>query len=398
MVRNSAMRVLGVMVLLLAGSSCSLTDDSADVPDLVVAATLELSGSLADVGAAHQRALKLQEEQVNDSGILGDRRLRVVVRDNQSNPDLAVSQITDFAGDASVSAIISGACSACAINGTKVANERQVPLISLAPAGKVGARGQGTPDRNFVFKIGANGGDSVRALIDEIAPDAPPPGAQPRKLGVLYPDDDYGNDGFNATRDVIGNSGVTIADSAKYKADGSNLKDQVTSLVVDKPAAQRPEAVLVWALPAQAGPAAEALRASGFTGPIYFDSAAAGSLFLTSQATEGATTVFPQTLAMDDVIATTPAKANRRQWFEDYTARFGAYHGQASFAADALQVVVAAVGRVGTNRVAIQGILESTETDGLSGPIRMTPANHSGLMPQALEAFVARGGRWRLLG
>jgi branched-chain amino acid transport system substrate-binding protein len=38
------------------------------------------------------------------------------------------------------------------------------------------------------------------------------------------------------------------------------------------------------------------------------------------------------------------------------------------------------------------------ETDGLSGPIRLTPANHSGLMPQALTVLVARGGRWRLLG
>jgi branched-chain amino acid transport system substrate-binding protein len=34
--------------------------------------------------------------------------------------------------------------------------------------------------------------------------------------------------------------------------------------------------------------------------------------------------------------------------------------------------------------------------DGISGPIRLTPANHSGLMPQALILLVARAGRWRL--
>jgi branched-chain amino acid transport system substrate-binding protein len=60
--------------------------------------------------------------------------------------------------------------------------------------------------------------------------------------------------------------------------------------------------------------------------------------------------------------------------------------------------VSTAVGRVGTNRSAVRGVLESVETDGLSGPIRIRPANHSGLMPQALAVFVARGGRWRLLG
>ncbi len=96
---------------------------------------------------------------------------------------------------------------------------------------------------------------------------------------------------------------------------------------------------------------------------------------------------------------TTPAKAARRQFFEDYTARYGAYHGQASFAADALNLVATASSRAGTtNRVPVRNVLESIETDGLSGPLRLTPQNHSGLMPQALEVLVAKGGRWRLLG
>jgi branched-chain amino acid transport system substrate-binding protein len=399
-VRKSAMRVLGVLVLLLSGASCSLTDDSADVPELVVAATLELSGTLADVGNAHQRALRLQEEQINASGVLGNRRLRVAIRDNQSNPELAVNQISDFAADSSVSAIISGACSRCALNGTKVANDKQVPLISLAPSTRVAARGADTPERNFVFKIGANGTDSVRALLDEIVPGAAPANAPQRKLGVLYPDDDYGTDGYAAITNVIANSGATIVGDAKYRADGSNLKEQASSLLAGKPTAQRPEAVLVYALPPQTGPAAQALKAAGFQGSqIYYDSAAAGGLFLSEPAVEGATIVFSQTLAMDDVIASTPAKASRKQWFEDYTSRYGAYHGQASFAADALSAVAAAFARNGTaNRVQLCDVLESMENDGLSGPLRMTPLNHSALMPQALETLVAKGGRWRLLG
>jgi branched-chain amino acid transport system substrate-binding protein len=102
---------------------------------------------------------------------------------------------------------------------------------------------------------------------------------------------------------------------------------------------------------------------------------------------------------MDDVIATTPAKAARKQWFEDYTARFGAYHGQSSFAADALSLVAAAVNRAGTtDRAALRNVLESIETDGLSGPLRVTPANHSALVPQALELHIVKGGRWRLRG
>ena len=38
--------------------------------------------------------------------------------------------------------------------------------------------------------------------------------------------------------------------------------------------------------------------------------------------------VFTQILAIDDVIATTPAKAARKQWFRDYTSRYGSYSGR----------------------------------------------------------------------
>jgi branched-chain amino acid transport system substrate-binding protein len=109
--------------------------------------------------------------------------------------------------------------------------------------------------------------------------------------------------------------------------------------------------------------------------------------------------VFVPTLAIDDVIATTPAKAARKQWFEDYTSRYGVYQGQASFAADAVRLIADAVNRAGsTERSMLRSRLESTRTDGLSGPIRITPNNHSGLMPQALTVLIARNGRWRLLG
>lgn len=403
MVRKSAMRVLVVMGLLATGAGCSvLEDDAQDLPDLVVGATLELSGPNNDIGSAHQRALVLRAEQINASGVLGNRRLRVVTRDNKSDPATALAQVTDFAEDPSVSAIITGACSECALEGKKVSNSKKVPLISLAPSTAVALPEQAA-DRNFVFKIGPNGPDNVRALVDEMTP--LDPAQPPRRLDALFPEGTYGTEAFDATRNATTGSRVTALktereQAVRYKADGSNLKDQARTVVAaDKSADKRPEIILVWALPAQAALAADAIRATGFTGPIYYDSAAAGSLFLAGTASEGATTVFPETLAMDDVIATTPAKAARKQWFEDYTARWGAYHGHASFAADAVEAVVKAVDRSGsTDRTAIQAVLESYETDGLSGPIRMTPANHSGLMPQALEAFTAKGGRWRLLG
>src|SRR4030095_15052507 len=99
---------------------------------------------------------------------------------------------------------------------------------------------------------------------------------------------------------------------------------------------------------------------------------------------------------VDDVTATPPAKAARKQWFRDYTSRYGSYSGVASFAADAADLIADAVTRARVAGGQIRDILETSRVDGLSGPIRMTADDHSGLMPQALTLLVARGGRWRI--
>lgn len=168
--------------------------------------------------------------------------------------------------------------------------------------------------------------------------------------------------------------------------------------------AAKVDALIVWTNAEQSILAATQARADNFRGQLFFDAGAAGDLFLEGaggQAAENTTMVFSQTMVIDDVIATTPAKAARKQWFRDYTARFGGYYGSSSFAADALQLITDAAVRSGsttenTNRDGLRDVLETSQLDGLSGPIRMTPDNHSGLMPQALSMLVARGGRWRL--
>jgi branched-chain amino acid transport system substrate-binding protein len=168
-------------------------------------------------------------------------------------------------------------------------------------------------------------------------------------------------------------------------------------IVKVKPAVQ---AVVIVAAPGPATAMAKALRAGGFEGRLMFGSASADSLFLTGESggiLNGAALVFTPTFVSDDIIATSPAKSNRVAWFQDYLSTFGTYNAYASFAADAVGVVVKAIGQINsTDRDNLRTAIETTTLDGLSGPIRITPANHSGLMPQAVTLLVAANGRWRL--
>lgn len=159
---------------------------------------------------------------------------------------------------------------------------------------------------------------------------------------------------------------------------------------------------MVWAPAELSGQVAVSLREAGYNGPLYLDAAAAGDLFLSGAnrgALTGATMVFTETMVMDEVVATSPAKAARKTWFQDYTARYGTYHAFSSFAADAVTLVVDAVNQTGgPNRTELRDTIEATQIDGLSGLIRMTPSQHSGLTPQSLTLLTVQGDRWRLGG
>jgi branched-chain amino acid transport system substrate-binding protein len=264
----------------------------------------------------------------------------------------------------------------------KTLNDKGMPTISLAPASAVS-----TPlaDRKYIFKLAPNANHDADTLITSLA--------GVKTIRFIASKDAYGSDALTYMTTAAKKANLEVGSPAELGA-GANPADLAATI-----AGEKPDAVVVLAWPTAATATVQALRAAGYKGRIALDAMAAGPLFLTGgNAQDGESLVFTQTLAIDDVIATTPAKAAQKQWFEDYTARYGAYQAQSSFAADAAQIIVDSVDRTGssTDHNALRATFETVRTDGLTGPIRLTPSDHSGLMPQALTLLTARNGRWRL--
>ncbi|TYC03958.1 ABC transporter substrate-binding protein [Micromonospora sp. WP24] len=390
-IRSTTIAALASVVLAGTLTGCQFGTDDSTASPIVIAADLELSGAAAPVGKAYQRALELKVDQLNSSGALNGREIKLKVKDNRSDASESLRNIGDFSNDSQVSAIIMGGCNECAIGAVRTINEKKIPTIALATSSAVS---NPVADRRYVFKLGPNAADSASALATELSRKGV------RKAALLHSDDDYGREGLIALQRELDKADIKLPNKASVKVTDTDVSQQVRSLT-----SRRPQALIIWTPPEQATLAATASKQAGFTGSLYLDAGAAGDLFLgeSAKATERATLIFTQTMAIDDVIATTPAKASRRQWFQDYTARFGGYNGASSFAADAVQLIADAQSRAGgpadkVNRDGIRDVLETSQLDGLSGPIRMTPDNHSGLMPQALTTLVARNGRWRLAG
>ncbi|MFC0526436.1 ABC transporter substrate-binding protein [Phytohabitans kaempferiae] len=388
-IRSVTLSALTAAALVLSGSACQSGEETGSVEEIIIGADLELSGPTAAIGQAYRRALELKISQVNDSGVLGDRTLKLDIKDNGTDTSRSLTNVGEFANNPDVAAIIMGTCAECVVKAVDTVEGRRIPTIALAPAGNVASP---VNERQWVFKVGPNAVDNAAALTAELTAD------KRTRVGVLFADDAYGREGRDALEDAIeGAAGaaqdIEISGKVPVRPTDTDVSQAMETLLETEP-----DAIVVWTFAEQAALAAANAKQAKFRGGLYFDAAAAGDLFLSGQpAINGATMVFTQTMVIDGVIATTPATAARKQWFRDYTAQYGSYYGFSSFAADAVQMVTNALQQSPTvSRDSIRSIVETSQFDGLSGPIRITPDNHSGLMPQALTVLVARSGRWHL--
>ncbi|GIE19122.1 branched chain amino acid ABC transporter substrate-binding protein [Winogradskya humida] len=371
-------------LILTALAGCSSDSDVSTRTKIVIGADLAL-GSAVD--NAYADALQLRIEQINASNKLPDHELELRVMDNRSESKQSLSNISTLADDPGIAAIITGECDECVVGAAKTINDKRVPTIALAAADQVA-----TPieSRRYLFKIGPNGSDSAAALTAELDRSGK------KKVAIVYANNLYGNGvRSHLVSELQKKPQITVIEPAPVKPTATDVSQVIETVTADKP-----DALVVLTGSDQATAAVTAAKAAKFKGQVYFDAAAANDLFVPQEAavaTENTTMVFTQILAIDDVIATSPAKAARKQWFRDYTSRYGSYSGVASFGADAVDLIADAVVRAGGDRQRLRDVLETSQTDGLSGPLRLTPDNHSGLMPQALTLLVARSGRWRLL-
>lgn len=400
-------------ILLLGG--CAPAVGGVAAPPVVVGVDLDL-GAPGGVDEVYHRALMLRAAQINQRAGAGDRRVELRVRDNAADPVRSAANLAELAADPQVSAIVTGSCGECLAQAAGDIEAGAVPVISLS----AGAVIEPASEHRFVFRIAPEAVGSADVMAGELA------ARGVATIGLVASGDAYGRDGARELSEATAAFGLDLPASgfldggeqgrdelahrlagwrAAAPADSADPADSAVSPApADSaaPAAGGLDAVVVWTGERDAVALAVALRRAGFQGPLWLEARAAGPLVVGSEeaaaALSGARLLFADTLVADDVVAALPELARRAEWFSAYTARYGVYHARASFAADALDLVVSAVDRIGTDPHRVRDTLEALQLPGLSGGVGFSPASHSGLDARSLSVLRFDGDRWRATG
>ncbi|GIG85688.1 ABC transporter substrate-binding protein [Plantactinospora endophytica] len=375
-------------------AACGRNDEGNSGPsgpgarELVVGASLELTGVGRALGVLQERALKITADKLNESGVqVGNlrRSLRLVIRDNASEPRLAAQHATELATRENVHALVGGCLAETSLAIIPIAQQQQVPFISYAAADNLTVP---LAQRTYIFKLTPDARDVARALAALIRSQGL------EKVGLL------------AAAGAHGDSGVRALTAALRAVDVDLVR--VTRLPEEenadfRPAARKvtgpdPEAVVVWGTAPFSGTAARALRQTGFEGRIFFDAGAVAEDTLSeanAAAVEGAYVVHPGSLGSSALTNTTTAGLDRRDFIYRYIHLHGSFSGFAPYASDSLRLVVNAA-RLGksVDRGRLRAYLGTQITEGIAGAYSFAPIRHGGMEPDSLGVFTVVSGSW----
>ncbi|WP_433285048.1 ABC transporter substrate-binding protein [Micromonospora sp. CA-244673] len=355
--------------------------------DLIIGASLELTGRGAALGIPQQRAIEITANALNKTGIpVGNlrRSVRLDIRDNRGNPREAARQAAELTR-AGAQALVGGTLAETSVALAEAAEKVKTPFLSLG-------LGDGVvlplDERTFSFQLTPDAVDVARRLADLVGTQ------RVRRVALLAADGLHGDSGVQAVRAALAGGDADLVRTIRLPATGRSFAAAARRI-----AAAKPDGVIVWGAAPDSGVAARELRRARYRGPLFFDAGAVAEDTLSAAnaaAVEGAYAVHPACLSGSTLTATSTADLERRDFTYRYTQRYGTSNTFAPYASDALQLVAASARLAASlDRGRLRAFLQTQVAEGIAGGYAFTAARHGGMEPDSLAVHVLTQGAWR---
>jgi branched-chain amino acid transport system substrate-binding protein len=272
-------------------------------PIVRVGAALSLSGPAMQVGMAQRNGLKLAQDEINTSHMLGNKRLEVVVDDDGSDRDQASTVFQRFIENSHVLAIMGPTLSDTALSVDPMAQQAGVPVLAISNA----ATGI-TEIGNFIFRESLSESQLVPRIIAALRGRL-----ALNSAALLYSDNDPNRAGFHGFKSALQSLGIRITDEQTFNPDQTDFSPQLEDI-----AASRPDVLFVVAPSSAAASILVQARGHGLDKlPIVGNNAFNSDAVLRNagDAAEG--------LIVGSAWSANTASPRNQQFMQSYRARYG---------------------------------------------------------------------------
>jgi len=356
--------------------------------EIKIGATVSATGPASFLGDPEAKTLEMLVEEINAAGGVNGEPLKLVLYDDGGDPNKARTFATRLVEDDEVVAIIGGTTTGTTMSIIPVAEDSEVPFISLAGAIEII-----DPVKHWVFKTPHTDRMACQKIFENMKKNAI------SKIGVIS-----GTDGFGASMHkqcvaVAGDYGIEIAADETYGPQDADMTPQLTNIkgtagvqaVLNAGFGQGPSIVT----------RNYSQLAVGL--PLYQSHGVASDGFIELAGAKAAEGVrLPGTaLLVSGILADGDAqKAVVNAYKTAYEKKTGsAVSTFGGYAHDALRILVDSIGRAGSAEPeAIRDAIESTSgLVGTTGVVTMSAEDHLGLDLSAFRMLEIKDGGWTII-
>ena len=375
------MKLSAILLMAMLPLAAAAQTQGVSKNEIVVGTIQDLSGPLAALGSHFRNSLQMRFDEVNAEGGIHGRKIRLVAEDSGYDPKKGVLAAQKLVQRDKVFAAVSNLGSPVMLATMPLFLERKV--LHLFPAAAHPSAYE--PLHKYKFQ----NLPSYATQIEKAAPELVRKNGY-KKVGILYQDDDFGQDVLTGTEAALKALNLPMCGKATYKRGATDFSSQVATLK----GSGCDFVVLGTVLRETVGVMAEA-RKSGWEVPMLVQAAGYSAQVpaLGGKATEGlyGTPLTPHPY---------PDEANKRlmAWIASYKQKFNADpNAYTAIGYAQADLFVMAAQKAGPNLTAdsFAEALESLtrEPDFLGSPrFKFSKSDHLG--SRATRLAQVRNGRW----
>jgi branched-chain amino acid transport system substrate-binding protein len=350
---------------------------------------LAVTGGASFLGDPEAKTLRLYVERVNKAGGVNGRQLQAVIYDSAGDARQAVTFARRLIEEDKVDIIVGGSTTGETMAVVPLAEEAQIPFISLAGANVIVE-----PVKKWVFKMP----HSDRMAVEKIYEDMKKNGKT--KAAVLGGSGGFDQSCRKEAKDLAPRYGITVVADETYAATDTDMTVQLTK-IKNTPGV---EGIVGCGFGAPTAITARNYRQLGMQNiQFYFNHGVGSQQFIDGAGggAEGIRVPVAALLVADQLAANDPQK----KVAADYTAAYRAANNNEAVSTfgghmyDGFMIAIEAMKRAGgTDKAKVRDEIEKTKGFvGADGIYNMSPTDHMGLTLDSFKMVEVRNNTWKLL-
>lgn len=374
--------------VLAAGAAFAFAAPAQAQQPIKIGSFLAITGPASFLGDPEAKTLRLYVDQVNKAGGVLGRKLELVVYDSAGDARQSVTFGRRLIEEDKVDIIIGGSTTGETMAVVPLAEEAQIPFISLAGASVIVE-----PVKKWVFKMPHSDRMAVEKSYEDM-----------KKRGLTNVAVIGGSGGFDQScrkeaQAMSGKYGMKVVADETYAPTDTDMSPQLTK-IKNTPGVQ---AIFGCGFGAPTSITARNWKQLGMTNiPLYFNHGVGSQQFIDGAGggAEGVRVPVAALLIADQL----PANDPQKKVATDYAAAYKAAYNQpvstfGGHAYDGFHIAIEAIKRAGSaDKAKVRDAIEQTKNFvGADGIYNMTPQDHMGLTLESFKMVEVKDNGWKLL-